>query len=241
MKTFEECLSIVERIVPKMLSKNPEFSVLLKLLAYSLEMNYKELDRIDNAYNVDFVDKKELPKLADTVGIEYPIGGVTERLRLLLKYYGKIIKNRGTEKSIKQLVRILEYDEVTLYNMSLEDYSDVEVLSEGECFIKILFDGITDFDYAHQMLRKVVPAGYRFEIANKNGPIVKGFDGGSLQDTSVVNIIVSDTFELIEHSLVGVETYEFESLDSSHTIFMDNKSIYVSEALGVSENKSIQK
>jgi hypothetical protein len=199
VKSFSDCLAVVKGMTPKTLSNNPEFLVLLKLLAYSISKSYDELDRVDNAYNVDFVDDRELPKLADTLGIEYPIGASANVLRLLLKYYGKIIKNRGTEDSIKQLIRILEFSEEAVYDISLEDYTNISIVQEDEYFIKIMYDGITDFDFAKSMLRKVIPAGYRFEVSNRNGSftgvasVAKGFDRGRYTE-AFINIECDTTF-----------------------------------------------
>lgn len=194
IKTFDECLNIVESFIPRTLKSNTEYKVLIKTLAYSLMKNYESMDRIDNAYNVDFVDDRDLPKLADTLGISYPVGASAEVLRLLLKYYGKIIKSRGTLKSIKQMIRVLEFSEADLYNLSLDDYSSVEVKEIYDKFLAIKFDGITDFDYAYTMLRKVVPAGYRYEVMNLNGPIVKDFELFYATDkVSNVNILCSDS------------------------------------------------
>lgn len=207
IKSFEECLGIVQGGVPNSLKANKEFNQLLKVLAYSMQKNYDELNRIDNAYNVDFVDIRELSKLADTIGIVYPLGATDEVLRLILKYYGKILKNRGTLDSIKQMVRLLEYGESDLYAGSLDDYTNVSASIEEEGFIFIKYDGIMDFEYAYRMLRKVVPAGYRFEVANKTGPYNKGFDRGIGSDSALsIEILVGDSIVAGESFSIYVET-----------------------------------
>jgi len=191
-KSFEECLSIVNNLVPRKLKNNISFSTLLRILAYSMQKNYDELDRVDGAYDIDTMDEREIPRLADTIGIVFPIDKSVDTLKLILKYYGKIIKDRGSLASIKQMIRIIESTEEDLYNMSLDDYSDVTVSLIEPGFMMIRHDGTIDIEYAYSMLRKVVPAGYRYEIANRSGPIVKGFDSGYVEETYSIEPIYGD-------------------------------------------------
>jgi len=202
LKSFDECLSMVEGLVPSILKNNEEYRVLLKILAYSLMRNYEGIDRIDKAYDVDFVDDRDLPKLADTMNIQYPIGSDSDTLRGILKYFKKILKNRGSVDSIKQMVRVLENSEEDLYNISLEDYSDVDVRLSYDGLIVVSYDGIEDFDYTYDMLLRVVPAGYRLELSNLDGPITKGFD--IIYSEEIYNVAFEGHFD------------EVFSSDSSH-------------------------
>lgn len=203
--SFNDCFDIVNGMIPKNLRSNEEYVVLLKLLAYSIFKLYENMERIDNAYSVDGAFDEELPKIADTLGIIYPIGANADRLRLLLKYYGKIINNRGTIYSIKQLARILEMDEPDIYNISLDDYSNVLVEEIYDGFILIKCDNITDFEFANIMLRKVVPAGYRFAVMNRNGPVVLGFERGAVGENVLVGILGFDEIVSNETASIVIE------------------------------------
>jgi hypothetical protein len=205
LKSFDECLEIDSMGVPKKLLNNQDYMTLLKVIASTLEGNYENLHRLDMAYNTSFVDIRDLPKLADTKGIVYPTGADADILRLLLKYYGKILKSRGTFDSIKQMIRLLEFSESDIYNYTLDDYSAVQIKLVDTGFILVKYDGITDFDYAYTMLRKVVPAGFRFEVSNLNGPVVKEYDKILIDFEGMINleceILVSDTITSTESLL----------------------------------------
>jgi hypothetical protein len=220
IKSFEECLAIVTEGVPEFLKANEDYYELLKVLAYALQKNYDELNRIDNAYNIDFVDIRELSKIANTLGIEYPIEASEEVLRLILKYYGKIIKNRGTLDSIKQMVRLLEMGESELYDETLFDYTNVEVILVEPGTLQVKYNGNANSDYAYKMLRKVVPAGYRFEITNMIDERIKRSDSLTSIETldSIVETLGNKIITLIIDGSVEASLCRLDIVSSSDII-----------------------
>jgi hypothetical protein len=129
-KTLEECIELVNRGVPEIYQAHDEFKVLQRFLAYSVKRIFESIEAIDYVYSPDFVEDRLLPILADTVGVEYPVGGRSERLRLLLKYYMKIMKVRGTEIAITHLSRILEMSEEEAYYEHLDNFNRIRITHE---------------------------------------------------------------------------------------------------------------
>lgn len=173
---------LASKSVPEVLSNNKDYQVFLELLGSALYRDHRLISVLDNAYNVDLLDDEMLPKLADTLEIDYPITFSISRLRLLLKYYNKIIRNRGSLDSIQQMLRILEATEEDIAMNLIPEYNDLEITEMREGSILIEYDGITEFEFARKMLRKVRPAGYEVILANKEGPVKYKFDSATHED-----------------------------------------------------------
>lgn len=167
---------LAKRSVPKILSEDKNYQVLLELLGSALYRDHNLINNLDYAYNADLADGELLTRIADTLGIDYPISFDENRLRLLLKYYNKIRRNRGSLDSIMQLIRILEATEedIALNKTEMFDQLEVEEIREGSIIIK--YDGITNFEFVHQMLKRVRPAGYEVLLSHIKGPSKYKFD-----------------------------------------------------------------
>lgn len=154
----------VKKSFPSYLSKMNEFQVIIKLMAWAVARSYQQPRILKYLYNPSLVMEELLPRLADTLSFTYPVDYSTEQLRILIKYLQKIRRSRGTIKSIKQLVRLLETSEEDIYSMSFMDYNSVEVISSIPGVLIIQYGAITDQEFAESMLKLVVPAGYRFYV-----------------------------------------------------------------------------
>ncbi|AMM44854.1 hypothetical protein SP15_055 [Bacillus phage SP-15] len=183
IRNEEYYFELAKRAVPDVLSRDPKYQIILKLLAYALYRDRELISALDYAYNADLADSELLTKIADTLAIDYPLAFDEGRLRLLLKYYNKIRRNRGSLDSIKQLIRILETTEEDIALNRVAEYLDLTVEEIREGSIIIEYDGITDFEFVHSMLRTVRPAGYEVHLANKDGPVKYKYDSGVAEDT----------------------------------------------------------
>ncbi|WJZ23506.1 tail protein I [Listeria phage LIS04] len=170
---------LAKRSVPEVLSTNPSYDILLKVLGWALSRDHKLISSLDSAYNADTADEELLTKLADTLSIDYPLTYDSGRLRLLLKYYNKIRRNRGSLDSIKQIIRIIESTEEEIALNENDKHSDLKVIQIRPGSIIIKYDGITDFEFTREMLKKVRPVGYEINLAHIEGPVKYDFDLGS--------------------------------------------------------------
>ena len=83
---------------------------------------------------------------------------------MLIKYIQKIRRSRGIINSIKQLIRLLEISEEEVLSLSFTDYASVEVDEPEPGFLMIHYNRISDFEFANEMLRLVMPAGYTWRL-----------------------------------------------------------------------------
>lgn len=158
--------SFVKKSFPSFLSSNEQFAVLVRLMAWAVARSYQQPRILKYIYSPDFVMSELLPRLADTLSFTYPLEYPEGQLRILIKYLQKIRRTRGTFNSIKQLLRILETSEEDVLNMGFMDYADVSVTSNGEGELLIQYNYIRDMEFANEMLRMVMPAGYTWRLEN---------------------------------------------------------------------------
>jgi P2-related tail formation protein len=207
MKTYNECVQVIKSLIPNNMFINEGFRALVNVVAYTMSKQYEQMDYLSNVYNVGKVDDDLLSKLADTLDIDYPIGSTEGRLRLLLKYYNKILKNRGTLDSIKQMVRILELTEEEVYDLTLSEYSNVNISQPLFGVILIKTDLVSDLDFAKKMLRKVIPAGYRCVIfSSSTGPNKGSFEAGNFEESpAFVENVVYDNDEFTVEEIEDIQ------------------------------------
>jgi hypothetical protein len=102
------------------------------------------------------------------------------------------------------MIRILELDEITAYTITPESYNSVIVSETLPGFLLIKCDNITDLEFANIMMRKVVPAGYRFSVMNRNGPLVLGFEVVYINESHIIekNEVLGEVSNFIESSSI---------------------------------------
>lgn len=192
MKWYEDynlCYEKVTRTVPKVLADNTDYQVFLKLIAYGIFKSYIKIEDLNFVYDADKLDASLLRRLADSIGIFYPMEMAEDEIRVILKYFNKIKSIRGTESSIKQLVRILNRTEQSIIDGGLAEYVDVEVEEYQEGCLIVRYDGITDFDFVREMLKFVTPVGYKLEVAHKDKGGIKFSSDVSNNVTEITSIL----------------------------------------------------
>ena len=167
-------LDRVKKSFPVFLSQKQQFVILIRLMAWAVARSYQQPRILKYIYSPDFVMTELLPRLADTLSFTYPLEYPEEQLRILIKYLQKIRRTRGEFNSIKRLLRILETSEEDILSMGFLDYADIEVTSDGKGVLLIQYNFIRDLDFANEMLRLVMPAGYTWRV--ENAQETKGLD-----------------------------------------------------------------
>lgn len=153
-----------KKAFPSIYGENKDFQILIRLMAWAVARSYQQPRILKYLYNPDLVLDILLPKLADTLDFSYPLEYDLSRLRVLIKYLQKIRRTRGTFTSIKQLIRLLETTEEDILNMTFTDYSSVTIEEPIPGFLLIHYNRINDFDFANEMLKLVMMAGYNWRL-----------------------------------------------------------------------------
>ena len=195
-----------KKAFPTVLTEIEQYQVFIRLLAWALARSYQQPLILRYLYNPELVMEDLLPRLADTLSFTYPLEYPTSWLRLLLRYLQKIRRSRGTWKSVKQLLRLLESSEEDILSLDFNDYAavTVEELSPGR--VVIAYGNIKDFEFANSMLRMVMPAGYDWRLENgsafkKDGVIYKNrWDFGKAVDTFFQESADPKLFDIVRYS-----------------------------------------
>lgn len=137
------------------------FGVMTTLLSKEASQVSGNSNYIIECYNLDNLDEDMVYKVSSIYNIDYPLDYDTEQLKLLLKNYEKIRKERGVEKSLYMLFKILERSEKDLYQ---DDTDDTLVTKLDEGSYKVTNSRIRDTDFAKYMAEKVTRAGLGFLI-----------------------------------------------------------------------------
>lgn len=226
-----------------------DFIVISDLLAYAATNSADEERVLKYIYNTYLTEKELLPKSADTLGFNYPIGYPLEQLRVILEYYRKILKKRGTIKSIKQIIRLLNVSEDDIIRKDIKDYAEVIVEEVKEGFLLIKYDGIIDESFTEDILLKVVPAGNDFRLeSTEKGPKRYRMDFLKFNEKLCkIEFIVSDSASVIEFGIKEyAEFFQKQTYTELHEVNVNGGEIFhkgypKSEIGKLSERVSINK
>ncbi len=167
MRDYEE---LMRKSLPEHLLNKEDYRVILQLIFDAAKLSFEQIDYLRFIYAVDSADPVYLPRLADTLKFNFPVGqGFTiNHLRLFVKYYMEIHKQRGTMESIKKMVRLIRVTEEDICAGSFPDYTGVKVERLGAGILKITYSSLSsgDLQWAYELLKKVVPAGHIYQVAN---------------------------------------------------------------------------
>ena len=153
--------SLINSTTPDVL-RSSAFDVFGKLLTSSASRVLINSNQITEAYNLDTLSEDMVYRLISFYDIEYPLNYEISWLELLVKTIEKIRKVRGTEKSIRMLLRVLERSEMDLYN---DDSDDIEIHgTDGHYYIHC--SRLRNKEFTEYMLRKVMRAGIGFTFDN---------------------------------------------------------------------------
>ncbi len=160
----------MRKSLPEHLLNKEDYRVILQLIFDATEKSFDQIGYLRYIYSVDSADSVYLPRLADTLKFNFPVGqGFTiDHLRLFVKYYMEIRKQRGTMESIKKMVRLVRTTEKDICAGSFSDYTDVGIERLGAGSLRIRYDSLSnsDLQWAYDLLKKVVPAGHVYEVTN---------------------------------------------------------------------------
>ena len=138
----------------------------------SAQNSFKQIDYLRYIYSVEEVDARYLPRMADALGFLFITEDSSpdniEYLRVFTKYYMEIRKQRGTMDSIKRMIRLINVKEEDICNGSFSDYTSVDIENPEPGFLRVIYNHINsnDLEFAYNLLKKVVPAGHRYEVVS---------------------------------------------------------------------------
>lgn len=161
---LEYFISKTEKAFPSILAEKSQFHILIEVMAWAVARSYRQPRILRYLYNPDLVIDSLLPRLADTLNFQYPLGYPLDQLRVLIKYLQKIRRTRGTWTSVRQLLRLLEIGEEDILNLSFADYTSIDIFPVEVGSVYIRYNRIKDFDFANKMLELVMPAGYKWQL-----------------------------------------------------------------------------
>lgn len=158
----EDIAKAVEDYFPEVI-RDSEFGVFTELLKKVATQVDSNSNFIIECYNLENLDEDMTYKLSSLYDISYPLYYSVDRLKFLIKNYEKIRNERGIEKSIYMLFRVLERSESELYE---NDFDDTVVTKVDKGYYKITNSRIKDIDFAIYMLRKTIRSGIYYEVNN---------------------------------------------------------------------------
>lgn len=133
------------------------FSVLFDCINSGVKF---DIDSIRDVVDTNQISERLIPYLQTKLGYFTDLKISTEKLRLILKAFSIIVRNKGSKTGIQQAC------EVFLKAEKIDAEMDVEVVNEKdkdneEHYVKILTTKkIDDYSLLQDILRYVLPAGY---------------------------------------------------------------------------------
>lgn len=122
--------------VPKIYNTSRDYQAILRLLDLLINVEKSDTDNLVSLVNADMCPSKYLPLLASYVGYDYDYSLSYETNRLIIKYFPKMIRLRGSEEGI-----------VLACAVAINSALEKETISGGSMdFINVIYDTKTDPD-----------------------------------------------------------------------------------------------
>lgn len=178
-----------------------------------------DIDSIRDITDTALCNERLLPFLQTKLGFFTKLQISAEDLRLILKAFPTIVKNKGSVKGITQAIQVF----LKINGLDMESRVEVRNRKQndpaGSYIVKISVKGkIPDTRILTEILRYVLPAGYGLEYAFLTGGIVT-----DLTTSDSVRIVFTD---ILENGRVKSADDSFDLTDRVDTTRIVNKEVH---------------